>query len=72
MGGSTWLPLESSLAPLTTHYTDLVDCCVELGCLEDWIVQRIEAKNIVYSSNMFTSSSVNRICSVTYLKTQTQ
>ncbi len=51
---------DSGIVPSPTDYTDLVNCCGELGCIEDWIVQRVETANIVHSSNLYTSGSAHR------------
>jgi hypothetical protein len=50
----------SGIVPSPTNDTDLGNCCGELRCLEDWIIERVETKNIVYSSSLFTSSSAHR------------
>jgi hypothetical protein len=39
------------IVPSPTNDTDLINCCGELDCIEDWIIKRVETKNIVYSSS---------------------
>jgi hypothetical protein len=36
----------SGIVPSPTNDTDLVNCCGELGCLEDWVFQRVETTNL--------------------------